>query len=199
MRRLAITLLAGFVLVSISTHDTIHAQETSPSFKIGGGLGFPIDAEGTKNGLAIRGGVSVPVYQNLHAVLEGHYNQNSAEEDPAVPGLSGETKLSGAHLGVMLRSSTSPISVYGQGGIGLTRVKSEVSGSLSREADLIGQSFNVNVSNTDTALSFTIGGGVHIPINPSIGVAVDARYSHAATDEEATKWMPITASIVFSL
>ena len=190
MGKIAVSLLAAVVLLSMSTRETIHAQEMSPSFTVGGGLGLPVDAEGTKNGLAIRGGVSLPVYQSLHAVLEGHYNQNSAEEDPLLPGLSGETKLTGAHLGVMLRSSTSPISVYGQGGIGLTRVKGEISTSLLGET--------LNVSNTDTALSFTIGGGIHIPINPSIGVAIDARYSHAATEEEATKWIPITVSIVFS-
>ncbi len=190
MRRLAITLLAGFVLVSISARDTIHAQEISPSIIVGGGLGIPIDAEGINNGPAIRGGVSVPVYQNLHAVLEGHYSKYSPDDSELPQGVSADVKLAGANLGVMLRSSTTPIGVYGQGGIGLTRGEGKVSGSL------LGETFSI--SDTETVFSFTVGGGVHIPINPSIGIAVDARYSHAATEGEATKWMPITVSIVFS-
>ena len=189
MRKIAIALLPAVVLVSLSTHKTMHAQEISPSFTVGGGLGIPIDAEGINNGPAIRGGVSVPVYRNLHAVLEGHYSKYTPEEDLG-PGVSADVKLTGANLGVMLRSPSSPISVYGQGGVGLTRGEGKVSGSLLGES--------IQISNTETVLSFTIGGGVHIPINPSIGVAVDARYSHAATEGEATKWMPITVSIVFS-
>ncbi len=193
MRKRVITLLAAVALVWISTHETAHAQEMSPSFTVGGGLGIPIDAEeGVNNGLAIRGGVSLPVYQvyqNLHAVFEGHYSKNSLEED-LIPGdLSGDVILTGANLGVMLRSSSS-ISVYGQGGIGLTRVEGKVSGSF--------MDVSISSSATETAFSFTVGGGVHIPINPSIGVAIDARYNHAVTDFEATKWMPITVSIVFS-
>jgi len=189
MRKAAITLLAAVVLVWMSTHETVHAQEMSPSFTVGGGLGIPLDAEGINNGPAIRGGASLPVYGNLHAVLEGHYSKYSAEEDPSLPSLSADVKLLGANLGVMLRSS-SPISVYGQGGIGLTRGEGKASVSFLGES--------ISASTTETVFSFTVGGGVHIPINPSIGVAIDARYSHAATEGEATKWIPITVSIVFS-
>ena len=194
MRRLAITLLAGFVLVSISTRDTIQAQEISPSFTVGGGLAIPIDAEPFNNGPAIRGRVSLPVYSNLHAVLEGHYNKRSAELEQLFPpgGASAElnSKLIGAHLGVMLRSSTSPVSVYGLGGIGLTRAEEESS------VPLLGESGSAGT--TETVFSFTVGGGVQIPINPSIGVAIEARYSHAETEIKASKWMPITVSLVFS-
>ena len=191
MRKGAITLLAALALVWMSTHQTAHAQEMSPTFTVGGGLGVPIDAEGLNNGLAIRGGVSLPVYQNLHAVLEGHYSKNNAEEDPSFPGLSADFKLTGANIGVMLRSSSS-ISVYGQGGIGITRAEGTFHAVLPVE------SVGTSISDTETVFSFTVGGGVHIPINPSIGVAIDARYRHAATDIEATKLMPITVSIVFS-
>lgn len=189
MRQVAIAMLAAVVLVSLSTQRTLHAQEMSPSFTVGGGLNIPIDAEGINNGLAIRGGASLPVYQNLHAVLEGHYSNNSAEEDPLLPGLSADLKLTGANLGVMLRSSSS-VSVYGHGGIGFTRAEGKASVSLLGES--------LSVSTTETVFSFTIGGGVHIPINESIGVALDARYNQAATEVEATKWMPITLSIVFT-
>ena len=192
MRKGAIILLAAVALVWISTHETAHAQEMSPTFTVGGGLGIPIDAEGINNGQAIRGGVSLPVYQNLHAVLEGHYSKNSAEEDPSLPpGLSPDFKLIGANLGVMLRSSSS-ISVYGQGGIGITRAEGTFYTVFPVE------SVGTSVSDSETVFSFTVGGGVHIPINPSIGVAIDARYSHTARDIEATKLMPITVSIVFS-
>lgn len=191
MRKGAITLLAAVAFVWISSHETAHAQEMSPTFTVGGGLGIPIDAEGINNGQAIRGGVSLPVYQNLHAVLEGHYSINSAEENPSFPGLSPDFKLIGANLGVMLRSSSS-ISVYGQGGIGITRAEGTFYAVFPVE------SRGTSVSDSETVFSFTVGGGVHIPINPSIGVAIDARYNHAAREIEATKLMPITVSIVFS-
>ena len=174
MRKGAIILLAAVALVWISTHETAHAQEMSPTFTVGGGLGIPIDAEGINNGQAIRGGVSLPVYQNLHAVLEGHYSKNSAEEDPSLPpGSSPDFKLIGANLGVMLRSSSS-ISVYGQGGIGITRAEGTFHAVLPVE------SVGTSISDTETVFSFTVGGGVHIPINPSIGVAIDARYSQTS-------------------
>lgn len=200
MRQVAITLLAAAVLVSISTQESVHAQEISPSFIVGGGLGIPIGTKVTNNGPAIRVGASVPVYQNLHAVVEGHYSKNVAEFKRAefeqfVPGpssASSDVTLLGANIGIMLRSpSSSPVSVYGQGGIGVTRAE------RSASVFLLGES--PNVSDTETVFSFTIGGGVQIPINPSIGVAVDARYSHAATEVEATKRMPITVSLVFGL
>ena len=190
MRQIAIALLAAAVLISISAQKNIHAQEISPAFIVGGGLGIPIDAEGINNGPAIRGGVSVPVYRSLHAVLEGHYSKYSPEDGELPTGVSADVKLTGANIGVMLRSSTTPISVYGQGGIGLTRGEGKVSGSLLGET--------ISISDSETVLSFTVGGGVHIPINPSIGVAIDARYSHASTEGEATKWMPITVSLVFT-
>ncbi len=154
-------------------------------------MGIPIDAEDINNGPAIRAGASVPVYQNLHAVLEGHYSKYGAEDD-LLPGVSADVTLLGANIGIMLRSpSSSPIGVYGQGGIGVTRVEGSASVSLLGES--------LSVSATETVFSFTIGGGVQIPINPSIGVALDARYNQAATEVEATKWMPITLSVVFSL
>lgn len=189
MKKVVIALLASAVLVSLSTHKTVHAQEISPSFIVGGGLGIPIDAEGINNGPAIRAGASVPVFQNLHAVLEGHYSKYGAEEDPSLPGLSADVKLLGGNIGIMLRSPSSPVSVYGHGGIGITR------GEGNASVSFLGES--LSVSNTETVFSLTVGGGVHIPINPSIGVAIDARYSHAAT-EGGTKWMPITVSIVFT-
>ena len=182
-------MLAALALVWMSTHQTAHAQEMSPTFTVGGGLGIPIDAEDVNNGFAIRGGVSLPVYQNLHAVLEGHYSKYGAAEEITSLGVDADVKITGGNLGVMLRSS-SPVSVYGQGGIGLIRREGKVSSSF------LGTS--ISASDTETVLSFTVGGGVHIPINPSIGVAIDARYNHAATEGEATKWIPITVSIVFS-
>lgn len=192
MRQVAITLLAAAVLVSISAQKTVHAQENSPSFIIGGGLGLPIDAEGINNGPAIRAGATLPIYQNVHAVLEGHYSKYGADDDLLVSGVSSaDVTLTGANIGIMLRSPSPSVSVYGHGGIGITR------GEGSASTSLLGES--ISVSSTDTVLSFSIGGGVQIPINPSIGVALDARYSHAATEGEATKWIPITISLVFSL
>ena len=192
MRRIVIILLTAVVCVSISARQTVHAQEVSPSIIVGGGLGLPIDAEGINNGPAIRVGASLPVYQNLHAVLEGHYSKYGADDDLLVSGVSSaDVTLTGANIGVMLRSPSTSVSVYGHGGIGITR------GEGSASTSFLGES--ISVSNTETVLSFSIGGGVQIPINPSIGVALDARYSHAATEGEATKWIPITVSLVFNL
>ena len=197
MKQVAIALLAAAVLVSISAQKTVHAQGVSPSFIVGGGLGMPIDAEGVDNELAIRGGVSVPVYRNLHAVLEGHYSKYGPKVDPQLISAvsSADGKHLGGNIGVMLRSPSSSVSVYGHGGIGLTRIEASASVSYLGESYL-GES--LSVSDTSTVLSFTIGGGVQIPINPSISVALDTRYRHAATKFEATKWIPITVSIVFS-
>lgn len=190
MRKVAVYLVSAVFLVSISKLETAHAQDDSLSLSVGGGLGIPIDAEGISNGPAIRIGAALPVYQNLSAVVEGHYSKNGAEDDLLVPGLEADVKLTGGHIGIMLRSPSSSVSVYGQGGIGITRAEGKASVSFLGES--------ISASTTETVFSFTMGGGIQIPITPSISVTLDARYNQAATEVEATKWMPITVSVVFT-
>ena len=139
-------------------------------------------------GFAILAGVSVPILDNVHAVAEGHYSKFGGDID--IPGVDADAKLTGGNIGVMVRSSSTPLIVYGHGGLGLTRAEGTASASFLGET--------ISASSSENAFSFIIGGGVQFPINPSISVAVDARYNHALTEESATQWMPITVSIVFT-
>ncbi len=177
-------------MLSISTHETVQAQERSPSIKVGGGLGIPAGdlGDAANMGFAIFAGVSVPILDNVHAMAEGHYSKFGGDID--VPGVDSDAKLTGGNIGVMLQSSSSSMRVYGHGGIGLTRATGQASASFLGET--------LTASSSENAFSFVIDGGVQFPINPSISVAVDARYNHALTEESATQWMPITVSIVFT-
>ena len=190
MKRVVISLFTAVALLTILNHETVQAQEVSPAFKVGGGLGFPVDAEGLNMGPAILVGASLPVYKNVHAILEGHYSKYGADDELTIPGVDADAKLTGGNIGIMLRSSTSPIGVYGHGGLGLTRATGQASATFLGET--------ISASSTENAFSFVVGGGVHIPVNPSIAVQIDARYNHAFTEEAATKWMPITVSVVFT-
>ena len=188
MRKFIFALLGAVVMLSISTHETVQAQERTPSLKVGGGLGIPAGdfGDGANMGFAILGGVSVPILDNVHAMAEGHYSKYGADED--ILGVDADAKMIGGNIGVMVRSSSTPLIVYGHGGLGLTRA--------TASASVLGET--ISVSSSENAFSFVIGGGIQYPINPSISVAVDARYNHALTEESATQWMPITVSIVFT-
>ncbi len=190
MKKYVITLLSAVVMLSISTHETVQAQERSPSIKVGGGLGIPAGdfGDGANMGFAILGGVSVPILDNVHAMAEGHYSKYGADED--IPGVDADAKLAGGNIGVMVRSSSTPLIVYGHGGLGLTRAEGTASASFLGET--------ISASSSENAFSFVIGGGIQYAVNPSISVAIDARYNHALTEESATQWMPITVSIVFT-
>ena len=159
----------------------------TPSLKVGGGLGIPAGdfGDGANMGFAILGGVSVPILDNVHAMAEGHYSKYGADED--IPGVDADAKLAGGNIGVMVRSSSTPLIVYGHGGLGLTRA------DVTASASVLGET--ISVSSSENAFSFVIGGGIQYAINPSVSVAIDARYNHALTEESATQWMPITVSI----
>ena len=190
MQKFVLALLGAVLMLSISTIETVQAQERTPSIKVGGGMGIPTGdfGDGAKAGFAILGGVSVPILDNVHALAEGHYSKYGADED--IPGLDADAKLTGGNIGVMVRSSSTPLVVYGLGGLGLTRAEGTASASF------LGETFSA--SESENAFSFVIGGGIQYAVNPSISVAIDARYNHALTEESATQWMPITVSIVFT-
>ena len=58
MRKFIFALLGAVVMLSISTHETVQAQERTPSLKVGGGLGIPAGdfGDGANMGFAILGG-----------------------------------------------------------------------------------------------------------------------------------------------
>ena len=190
MRKLVFIFTTAVILLSISSGVSVQAQERTPSFTVGGGLGIPTGdfGDGAKTGFAILGGVSVPILDNVHAVAEGHYSKYGADVD--IPGVDADAKLTGGNIGIRLSSSSSPMIVYGQGGVGITRAEGQASASFLGET--------VSASSSENAFSFVIGGGVKFPINQSIALAVDARYRHALTEDTATQWLPITVSIVFT-
>ena len=72
MNKIAITLLSAVFMLSIFMNETVQAQERSPSFKVGGGLGIPAGdfCDAAKMGIAVLGGVSVPILDNVHALTE---------------------------------------------------------------------------------------------------------------------------------
>ena len=131
---------------------------------------------------------------NAHALLEGHYTKlGSDDEFEQLEQLLGskidaDLELMGGTIGMMLRSQSGSVGIYGLGGIGFTRATVNVSFDGNTESE------------TESTFSFAIGGGVYVPINQSISVVIDARYNHGLgvfDDDDSVQWIPITAAVVF--
>ena len=190
MKKTMTLIIAVAATMSLAPLEATHGQDRSISIKVGGGLGIPAGdlGDATNMGPSILGGVSVPLAGSVHAMLEGQYSKFGADVD--IPGVDADASLTGGNAGIMLRSQSTTVGVYGLGGLGMTRATGKASATVQGET--------ISASSSENAFSFVVGAGVQIPISPAISFALDARYNHALTDVSATQWMPITVSVVFT-
>lgn len=204
MKKTVITLLiAG---ISLSTTDRGYAQvhEKRMSISLGGGRSIPLGgyADGKTRGSAFLMGVTVRVHKSVHLAFNGYDNLLSVKRglhdrdrlnDEALqrlgPHVDANVSLEGANFGLMFKTSTSPVTIHGIGGIGYSRVIDRFFGTV--------RGTRLTAFSTESSFSMLIGGGVHVPMTPTIGLALDVRYIRAFNDRK-TQWIPVAASVVFS-
>ena len=174
------------------------------SISLGGGRSIPTGgyADGKSTGSAFLLGVTVRVYKSIHLAFNGYDNLLSVERgqhdrdrlnDEALQLLGSHVdanvSLEGGNFGLMLKTSTTPASVYGVGSIGYSRVIDRFFGTV--------RGTRLTAYSSESSFSILLGGGVHVPVTTTVGLALDIRYIRAFNDRKV-QWIPVAASVVFN-
>lgn len=201
---IAITLLASVISLSATGKGFAQVPEKRISISLGGGRSIPLGgfADGRTRGSLFLLGVTVRVSESVHLAFNGYDNLFSVKRGQhdrdrlngealqrLGPHVDANTSLEGANFGLMYKTSTSPASVHGVGGIGYSRVIDRFFGTV--------HGTRLTAFSTETSFSILIGGGVHVPMTSTVGLALDIRYIRAFNDRNV-QWMPVAASIVFN-
>ena len=204
MKRIVLILLTAVISLSTTGEGFTQVQEKRMSISLGGGRSIPAGsfADGKSTGSAFLMGVTVRVYKSFHLAFNGYDNLLPVERgrhdrqrlnDEAVQLLGrhvdANMSLEGANFGLMLKTSTTPASVYGLSGIGYSRVIDRFFGTV--------HGTKLTAFSSEAYFSILLGGGVHVPVTPTVGLALDVRYIRAFNDRKV-QWVPIAASVVFS-
>ncbi len=205
MKTITVTLLAVVLLLSAAVDGHAQIQERRLAIRLGGGISIPTGgyASGTSRGSAFLSGVSVRIFKSIHLAADfydnllpvppGQHDRNLLDDEILRilgPHVKANVSLEGANFGLMLRTSTYPVSVYGLSSIGFTRV-------IDRFFSTV-YSKTLTAFEEESAFSVLLGVGVHVPITPTVGIALDVRYIRAFTDQKV-QWMPVAVSVVFNL
>ena len=194
------------VLVSLLSTGTAYAQaqEKRMSISLGGGRSILLGdfADGKTRGSLFLLGVTVRVSESVHLAFNGHDNLFSVKRgqhdrdrlsDEALqrlgPDVDANVSLEGGNFGLMYKTSTSPVAVYGVGGIGYARVIDRFFGTA--------HGTKLTAFNSEASFSILLGGGVHVPMTSTVGLALDVRYIRAFNDRNV-QWIPVAASVVFN-
>ena len=204
MKKTVITLLAAAISLSATGKAASQVPDKRMSISLGGGRSIPLGgfADGRTRGSAFLLGVTVRVSESVHLAFNGYDNLFSVERgrhdrdrlnDEALqrlgPHVDANTSLEGANFGLMFRTSTSPATFHGIGGIGYSTAIDRFFGTV--------RGTKLTAFSTETSFSILIGGGVHMPMTSTVGLALDVRYIRAFNDRNV-QWIPVVLSVVFN-
>lgn len=204
MKKIVIVLLAAGVSLPAAGGSSAQVQEKRMSISLGGGRSIPLGgfADGKSTGSLFLLGVTVRVsrsvhlafngYDNLLSVARGQHDRDRLDDEALQrlgPHVDANVSLEGGNFGLMLKTSTSPASVYGVGGIGYSRVIDRFFGTV--------QGTKLTAFSSEASFSVLLGGGVHVPMTSTVGLALDVRYIRAFNDR-SVQWMPVALSVVFN-
>lgn len=204
MKKIVVILLTAGVSFPTVGESFAQVQEKRMSISLGGGRSIPLGgyADGKTRGSLFLMGVTVRVHKSVHLAFNGYDNLFSVKRgqhdrdrlnDEALqrlgPHVDANVSLEGANFGLVLKTSTSPATVYGIGGIGYSRVIDRFFGTV--------HGTKLTAFSTETSFSILLGGGMHVPMTPTVGLALDVRYIRAFNDRNV-QWMPVAASVVFN-
>ncbi|MDE2847544.1 MAG: hypothetical protein OXO51_12605 [Gemmatimonadota bacterium] len=204
MKKIVLILLATAVSLSATGKGFAQVPEKRMSISLGGGRSIPTGgfADGKTRGSLFLLGMTVRVsesvhlafngYDNLFSVKRGQHDRDRLSDDALQrlgPHVDANVSLEGANFGLMYKTSTSPAAVYGLGGIGYSRAIDRFFGTV--------RGTKLTAFSSETSFSVLLGGGVHVPMTSTVGLALDVRYIRAFNDRNI-QWMPVALSIVFS-
>ena len=207
MKKVVIILLASVISLSATGKgfaQVAEVPEKRMSISLGGGRSIPLGdfADGKTRGSLFLLGVTVRVSETVHLAFNGHDNLFSVKHgrhdrdrlsDEALqrlgPDVDANVSLEGANFGLMYKTATSPAAVYGIGGIGYARAIDRFFGTV--------RGTKLTAFSSETSFSILLGGGVHMPVTDTVGLALDLRYIRAFNDRNI-QWIPVAASVVFN-
>jgi len=194
---------------TVQTDDVItdgFAQHKKVELYIGGGLSFPM-SEGFSDmwsmGFSAGGGVGYRFGSNISGNANLSYSSFPIDEDKFLAGAPSGVEISGgsvsvvlvtANLKVLLIANPQEVSPYLIGGIGLFSLSvSDVTVSY------LGTTVTANTSASESALGIVFGGGVDIPVSPSLKIFLEAGYVMGFTEGDSTEYLPLKGGIIFLL
>ena len=204
MKQIVLFLLTVGVSLPATGTAYAQAQDKRMTISLGGGRSIPSGdfADGKTRGSLFLLGVTVRVSETVHLAFNGHDNLFSVKRgqddrdrlsDEALqrlgPEVDANVSLEGANFGLMFKTATSPAAVYGIGGIGYSRAIDRFFGTA--------RGTKLTAFSSETSFSILLGGGVHVPMTSTVGLAIDVRYIRAFNDRNI-QWFPVAASVVFS-
>ncbi len=203
MKKVFIILLASVISLPATGKGFAQDPEKRMSISLGGGRSIPSGdfADGKTRGSLFLLGMTVRVsesvhlafngYDNLFSVKRGQHDRDRLSDDALQrlgPDVDANVSLEGANFGLMYKTATSPAAVYGVGGIGYSRAIDRFFGTV--------RGTKLTAFSTETSFSVLLGGGVHMSVTDTVGLALDVRYIRAFNDRNV-QWIPVAASVVF--
>jgi len=203
MKKIVLVLLTIAISLSATGEGFAQAQEKRMSISLGGGRSIPAGgyANGKSRGSTFLTGVTVRVYKSVHLaadfydnllpVKRGQHDRQRLNDEVLQilgPHVDANTSLEGANFGLMLKTSSTPASVYGLSGIGYSRVIDRFFGTV--------HGTRLTAFHSESSFSILLGGGMHVAMTPTVGLALNVRYIRAFNDRKV-QWIPVALSIVF--
>ncbi len=203
MKKNVIFLLAALISLPAAGKGFAQVPEKRMSVSLGGGRSIPSGdfADGKTRGSLFLLGVTVRVSESVHLAFNGYDNLFSVKRgrhdrdrlsDDALQRLGQDVdanvSLEGANFGLMFKTTASSASIYGLGGIGYSTAIDRFFGTV--------RGTKLTAFSTETSFSILLGGGVHVPMTSTVGLALDVRYIRAFNDRNI-QWFPVAASVVF--
>ena len=206
MKNLLYIVLAVIIFCSLSFSQG-GGRDKKAELYIGGGLSFPMSPEEFSDywsmGFNAGGGVGYRFGPNFSGNAYFSYNSFSLDEDEFLGGTSSEVDISGgtvsiilvtANLKALLIADPRQVTPYLLAGLGLFSLSvSDVTISY------MGYEYSGDTSDSESAFGIVFGGGVDIPVSPTIKVFLEVGYAIGFTEEESTGYLPVKGGLIILL
>jgi opacity protein-like surface antigen len=185
------------------------SQDKKAELYIGGGLSFPMQPEEFSDfwsmGFNFGGGLGYIFSPNFSGNAYLSYNTFGLNDDEFLETLnapSGVTLSGGsvsiivvtANIKALLIANPNQVTPYLLAGVGLFSLStSDVTVSYQ------GSQQTGNTSNSESALGLVFGGGVDIPVSPTLKIFLEIGYAMGFTEGESTGYLPIKGGLIILL
>ena len=160
--------------------------------RLGGGLALPTGnaKDASKHGPSVVGGVTYRISSIADAVIEIHLHSFATQGSGLWASAVDKQNFASVLTGVRLFTSTAPVSAYGVLGLGSSWFSLEETGTAH---------ITITERKGNTV---SIGGGVQAALGSQVALAAETRLINVQSSLDGsvqlpTRWIPITASIVY--
>lgn len=205
----AVPYTPGVPFTPTTTRSTPFSQHKKAELYIGGGLSFPMSPEIFSDywsmGFNFGGGIGYKFGRNISGNAYFSYTSFPLNESKFLDDLNApsEVNISGgsasvilvtANIKALLIANPNQVTPYLLSGLGLFSLStSDVTVSYQGYQQI------ANTSNSESAFGIVFGGGVDIPVSPTIKVFLEIGYVIGFTEGESTGYMPVKGGLCILL